>query len=67
MRRVFSGIVSGNIKDEGMRMVEKHGPFEIRGDRLIMEPMDRLLRAFVLQERMRLRGREYTPCYRLIA
>jgi predicted Rossmann-fold nucleotide-binding protein len=65
LRRAFSGIVSGNVKEEGMRMVEKRGPFQIHGDRTIMEPMDSLLRAFVAQQRMRLRGREYKPCYRL--
>jgi hypothetical protein len=32
-----------------------------------MEPLDRLLRAFVAQRRMKLNGAEYTPCYRLVA
>jgi hypothetical protein len=59
--------VSGNVKDDGMRMVDEHGPFEIRGEREVMEPLDQLLRTFVAQQRMRLQGREYTPCYRLIA
>jgi predicted Rossmann-fold nucleotide-binding protein len=67
LRRVFSGIVAGNVKEEGMRMVEDKGPFEIHGYRTVMEAMDRLLRAFVSKERMRLRGRDYTPCYRLVS
>jgi len=66
LRRAFSGIVSGNVKEEGIRMVEERGPFELHGDKTIMEPLDRLLRSFVAQQRMRLQGREYTPCYRLI-
>jgi len=32
-----------------------------------MDPLDRLLRAFVAQRRMKLAGSEYTPCYRLVA
>jgi len=67
LRRAFGAVVSGNVKEEGMRAVEEHGPFEIHGDRAIIEPLDRLLRAFVADQRMRLQGREYTPCYRLMA
>jgi predicted Rossmann-fold nucleotide-binding protein len=66
LRRAFSGIVSGNVKDAGMRRVEAFGPFEIRGDRQIMEALDTLLRGFVAQGRMRLPGREYVPSYRVI-
>jgi hypothetical protein len=32
-----------------------------------MEPLDRLLRSFVAQRRMKLTGTEYIPCYRLVA
>ena len=32
-----------------------------------MEPLDRLLRAFVAQSRMKLAGSHYVPCYRLVA
>jgi predicted Rossmann-fold nucleotide-binding protein len=67
LRRAFSGIVAGNVKDEGIRRIEAHGPFELRGDRAIMEQMDRLLESFVAQQRMRLPGVEYHPCYRLVA
>ncbi len=65
LRRVLSGIVNGNVKEEGIRAVESNGPYEIRGEREIVAALDRLLRSFVAQERMRLPGREYTPCYRL--
>jgi hypothetical protein len=64
LRRAFSGIVAGNVKDEGIRLIEEHGPFELRGDAEIMGLMDTLLRSFVTQQRMRLPGFEYQPCYR---
>jgi len=66
LRRVFSGVVAGNVKDEGIRAIEKHGHFEIRGDSEIMEPMDKLLSAFVEQHRMKLPGAKYEPCYKVI-
>jgi len=66
LRRAFSGIVAGNVKDEGMRRVEQHGPFEIHGDPAIMKRVDALLASYVAQGRMRLPGREYLPCYRVV-
>jgi predicted Rossmann-fold nucleotide-binding protein len=65
LRRVFSGIVAGNVKDEGIRAIEQYGHFEIRGDASIMDPMDALLASFVAQERMKLPGTKYTPSYRI--
>jgi predicted Rossmann-fold nucleotide-binding protein len=67
LRRAFSGIVAGNIKEYGVNAIEKYGPFELVGEESIMQPLDRLLRAFVAQRRMKLAGSEYTPCYRLVA
>ncbi len=66
LRRAFSGIVAGNVKDEGIRAIEEHGHFEIRGDNRIMERLDTLLASFVAQTRMKLEGKPYTPCYRII-
>ena len=66
LRRAFSGIVAGNVKDEGIRAVEENGLFEIRGDASIMEPVDILLASFVEQHRMKLPGTKYEPCYRII-
>jgi hypothetical protein len=66
LRRAFSGVVAGNVKDEGIRAIEQHGHFEIRGDADIMDPMDALLSSFVDQHRMKLPGKEYVPCYRVI-
>jgi predicted Rossmann-fold nucleotide-binding protein len=66
LRRVFSGIVAGNVKDDGIRSIEKHGLFEIQGEASIMTPVDKLLAAFVDQNRMKLAGKKYKPCYRVI-
>jgi predicted Rossmann-fold nucleotide-binding protein len=66
LRRAFSGVVAGNVKAEGIRAIEEHGLFELRGDKEIMTPMDELLAAFVKQHRMKLPGTEYIPCYKII-
>ncbi len=66
LRRVFSGIVAGNVKDEGIRTIERNGHFEISGDAEIMEPVDALLSAFVAQQRMKLPGSVYVPCYKIV-
>jgi len=66
LRRVFSGVVAGNVKDEGIRAIEQFGHFEIQGDASIMGPMDSLLTSFAAQHRMKLPGKEYVPCYRII-
>jgi predicted Rossmann-fold nucleotide-binding protein len=65
LRRAFSGIVAGNVKEEGMREIERHGPFTIDGDRDIMRALDALLNAFVEQRRMKING-TYKPCYRVV-
>lgn len=66
LRRAFSGIVAGNVKDDGIRTIEKYGRFEIHGDAAIMASMDALLASFVEQHRMKLPGKKYTPCYRIV-
>ena len=66
LRRAFSGIVAGNVKEDGMRRIEQFGPFEIHGDPDMMQSLDALLRAFVEQRRMKIAG-EYKPCYRVVA
>ena len=67
LRRAFSGIVTGNVKDHGIKDIEAHGPYELSGDPGVMRLLDDLLRAFVAQGRMKLPGSEYKPCYRLVA
>ena len=67
LRRVFSGIVAGNVKDEGIRMVREHGPFEIHGDAAIMQAIDKLLKGFIEDHRMKLPRKTYHPCYTIVA
>ena len=66
LRRAFSGIVAGNVKEQGIAAIEKYGPFELSGDPQIMALLDELLRAFVAAGRMKLPGTAYEPCYRLV-
>jgi pyrimidine/purine-5'-nucleotide nucleosidase len=67
LRRVFSGIVTGNVKEYGIQAIERFGPYELAGDPGIMRLLDELLAAFVEQKRMRLPGSAYRPVYRLVA
>jgi predicted Rossmann-fold nucleotide-binding protein len=66
LRQAFSAIVSGNVKEDGIRSIEEHGPFEIRGEQKIMQSLDDLLKSFMQQERMKVPGTRYSPCYRII-
>ncbi|KFZ29580.1 LOG family protein [Pseudidiomarina atlantica] len=66
LRRAFSAIVAGNVKDEGIRAIRANGVFEIHGEKEMMRKLDVLLRAFVEQGRMKLPGSVYHPCYRVI-
>ena len=67
LRRLFSGIVAGNVKPEGVAAIRRHGPFEISGEPEILESLDELLGAFVRDHRMKLPGGSaYEPCYRLV-
>lgn len=67
LRRAFSGLVAGNVKEHGIRAIEAHGPFELRGEPEIVRHLDELLAAFVAQGRMRLAAENYQPCYRVVA
>ena len=66
LRRIFSAIVAGNIKEDGMRHIAEKGPFEIRGDRRLLAALDTLLASFVAQRRMTLAG-DYRPVYRIVS
>jgi len=67
LRRAFSGVVTGNVKDFGIQAIERFGPYELAGDPAIMQLLDELLAGFVAQKRMRLPGSAYRPVYRLVA
>ncbi len=65
LRRVFSSIVSGNIREDTAAAIDEHGPFEINGSGEIMRLLDNLLKAFVEQKRMKIATADYVPCYRI--
>lgn len=65
LRRAFSGIVAGNIKESGIKAVKEHGEFVLTGDPKLMSRIDNMLQAFVEQGRMKLPGSTYQPCYRI--
>ncbi len=65
LRRAFSGIVAGNVKESGICAIEKYGPYKIKGHPPLMEALDKLLASFVQQKRMKLPGSEYLPCYEI--
>lgn len=67
LRRAFSGIVAGNIKDVGIRAIEERGPYQLTGERDLVENLSNLLSAFVDQGRMKLDPQDYKPCFMLSA
>jgi len=67
LRCVFSGIVAGNVKESGMALIEAHGPYQIRGQTQIMQPLDVLLRQFIADGRMKLpSAAPYQPCWQCV-
>ncbi|GLR64189.1 nucleotide 5'-monophosphate nucleosidase PpnN [Marinospirillum insulare] len=67
LRRAFSGIVAGNVKEAGIRAIQEQGPFQLQGDPELLGLLDKLLSAFAQQGRMKLAGKTYNPCYQLIS
>jgi len=68
LRKAFSGIVAGNVKETGIRQIQEKGPFEIAGDPTLIRPLEAMLEEFVAQNRMKLPGpTAYRPCYRIIS
>lgn len=65
LRRAFSGIVAGNVKEQGIRAIAAQGPFTLHAEPELMTRLDDLLGSFVAQGRMKLPGKAYEPCYRL--
>lgn len=67
LRRIFSVIVAGNVKPEGIKSIRENGPFKISGDKVIMDFLDELLADFIKQDRMKLpNGETYKPCYEIV-
>jgi len=66
LRKAFSGIVAGNVKEQGLKAIRQFGPYKIHGDPAILSPLDKLLATFVKQGRMKIGGGTYNPCYEVI-
>lgn len=67
LRRVFSGIVAGNVKPAGIQAIEQHGLFQLRGQSEIMDPLDSMLKSFIVQNRMKIPSdQQYLPCYHIV-
>ncbi len=66
LRRAFSGIVAGNVKEYGVKQIKKHGVYKINGDHALMEKLDDLLQSFIAQKRMKLPGSTYTPVFEVV-
>mgnify|MGYP004452433677 CR=1 FL=1 len=68
LRKAFSGIVAGNVKESGIKQVQEKGPFEIAGDPTLIKPLEAMLEQFVAQNRMKLPGSSaYRPSYRIVS
>lgn len=65
LRKAFSGIVAGNVKPQGIAYIKQKGPYQLSGSKEIVTTLELLLKAFINQGRMKLRG-NYTPCFELI-
>lgn len=68
LRQAFSGIVAGNIKPKAQDDIANLGKFKLKGDRTLMEKVDKVLQDFIQQHRMKLStGKAYEPCYEIEA
>jgi len=67
LRAAFSGLVAGNVKAFGIEQIALHGPYKITGDKKILTAIDKLLRSFIRQKRMKIDISEdnYQSCYEL--
>ena len=65
IRNALSGIVAGNVKEEGIMAVDNLGPFKISGDRNILDPLTSLLESFANMQRMKISASSYQPCYEI--
>lgn len=65
LRCAFSGIVAGNVKAYGIQEVAEKGPYQLSGDGEIISELDKLLREFINQGRMKIKTEDYKPCFTL--
>lgn len=62
LRRIFSAIVSGNVRPDGIAAVEEKGPFTIKGDQVLLDSLGELLGSMADQKRMKRNG-SYHPSW----
>lgn len=65
LRRAFSGIVAGNVKDFGVQQIEREGPYRLHGEDVVVESLALLLEGFVADGRMKIDPKSYAPCFEL--
>lgn len=65
LRRALSGIVAGNVKNQTVKAIKQHGPFQLDGDPEVMRSLNKLLTSFVEQNRMKIDQSRYVPCFEL--
>jgi predicted Rossmann-fold nucleotide-binding protein len=65
LRKLFSGIVAGNIKASTIDTIKAHGKFQLTGDPALISLVSDLLEQFIAQGRMKLPGQAYEPCYEI--
>lgn len=65
IRNALSGIVAGNVKEDGIKAIEDKGPLKIKGRKEILKPLSSLLDTFVKMQRMKISDSGYTPCYEI--
>jgi predicted Rossmann-fold nucleotide-binding protein len=65
LRKLFSGIVAGNIKASTIDMIKDQGKFQLTGDPELITLVSDLLEQFIAQGRMKLPGQAYEPCYEI--
>ncbi|MDG1938573.1 MAG: nucleotide 5'-monophosphate nucleosidase PpnN [Pseudomonadales bacterium] len=66
LRSMFSGLVAGNVKAEGLQAIAQFGNYKINGDEKLMESIDKLLISFAEQGRMKINADAYSPCYEIV-
>jgi len=67
LRAMFSGLVAGNVKAEGIAEIARHGNFQITGEQSFMQAIDGLLLSFVEQGRMKINASDYRACYDIVS
>ena len=67
LRCMFSGLVAGNVKAEGLEAVARHGNYQINGEPGLLKALDELLVSFADQGRMKINAADYSACYEIVS